>query len=421
MYRTEKKTGLNLEDVQEYNRALIIRVLRKKRTCSRADLAKATGLKNATVTNIVNDLIGWGLVSETGLLTSKKGRRSIGISLDTEQYRVIGVRLSRQYFEIGLFDLLGSGTNIILEPIDSFEESTSVLSKIKAAINRLIASSEKYKILGIGVAIPGPYFRTEGRIALMTEFPGWEKIAIENDFKSSFPVPVYFEHDANAGAVAEWLLGPHSRESGTMLYVAAGQGIGAGIVIDGKLFRGTLGIAGEIGHMSIAFEGPKCECGNNGCLEHYCSTIALGREIKIQLLEKHSSKLKEDCPTKAIIEAAEAGDEIAVRAIKKVAWYLGFGLASVVNAYNPDIIIIGDELAQDKKYLLETIKSTIASHVLPSVYAGLKIELSSFTTDPVLIGVSSIAVEKILHRPSLIPQLAKTHQSEEVMTDTIYS
>ena len=279
------KQGINLEDVQDLNRALVIRLLRKLRLCSRADLAKQSGLKQSTITNIINDFIGWNLVTERGIIDGEKGRRSIGISLNADLFKVIAVRLARKYFSVGIFDLWGSGEIVLQESLEVFEGSTKAVRRIVDAVTALIASSVEDRILGIGVAIPGPFFRTEGKIALMTEFPGWERIALEDELRSAFQIPVYLEHDANAAALAEWWLGAHSRETGTMVYVAAGQGIGAGIVIDGRLFRGTLGIAGEMGHMSIEFDGPKCECGNNGCLEHYCSTIALEREVKKALVD----------------------------------------------------------------------------------------------------------------------------------------
>jgi N-acetylglucosamine repressor len=401
------KRGINLEDVQDLNRALVIRLLRKLRLCSRADLAKQSGLKQSTITNIINDFIGWNLVTERGIIDGAKGRRSIGISLNTELFKVIAVRLARKYFSVGIFDLWGSGDVVLQEPLEVFEGSSKAIKRIVDAVTALIASRAEDRILGIGVAIPGPFFRSEGKIALMTEFPGWEQIALEEDLRSAFHIPVYLEHDANSGALAEWWLGPHRRETGTMVYVAAGQGIGAGIVIDGRLFRGTLGIAGEIGHMSIEFDGPKCECGNNGCLEHYCSTIALEREVKKSLISFPDSTLQQDHSFTAIMKALEAGDELAARELRRAAWYLGFGLVNVVNLFNPDVITIGDDLARAGAPLLEAVQQTVRSHVLPSVYRSLHIELSSFETDPVLVGVSTLVVEKALQSPSALEGLAQ--------------
>jgi predicted NBD/HSP70 family sugar kinase len=154
--------------------------------------------------------------------------------------------------------------------------------------------------------------------------------------------------------------------------------------------------------MSIEFDGPKCECGNNGCLEHYCSAIALEREVKKALVDFPKSPLQHDHSFSAIMKALKAGDELAVRELHRAAWYLGFGLASVVNLFNPDIITIGDDLARAGPLLLEAVQETVCSHVLPSVYRTLRIELSSFETDPVLVGVSTLVLEKVLQSPSAL-------------------
>lgn len=401
------KKGTNLEDVQEMNRSLVIRLLRKMQVCSRAELAKETGLKQATITNIVNDLMDWGLVKETGIIEGAKGRRSIGIAFNSDLYKVVGVRLARKYFSVGLFDLAGTEHSIETQSIDITSGPDTAFKKMKKAIQKTLQYAGKERVIGIGIAIPGPFFRDEGRIGLMTEFPRWERILIQDELQKDLGLPVYLEHDANAGALAEWWFGPHSREMGTMIYIAAGQGVGAGIVINGKIFRGSLGTAGEIGHMSISFDGPKCECGNNGCLEHYCSTIALTREIEKNMPNYPKSLLINDSSFKSIIKAVEKDDELAVKVFRQTAWYLGFGLSSIINSFNPDVLVIGDELAQAGTYLLRVVRDTIKEHVIESIYKSVAIELTSFEKDPALIGASALAVDKILKKPSYFKKLAQ--------------
>jgi N-acetylglucosamine repressor len=281
--RYSPKEGTNNEDIQEMNRSLLIRLLRQMSVCSRADLAKVTGLKRATITNIISDLMDWGLVKEVGIIDGKNGRRSIGITINSEIYKVIGVRLARKYFSVGLYDIAGKEYLNRTEEIKEPFSPDATLEKIKSIIKEFLEAEGTNKFIAIGCAIPGPFFRNEGKMALITELPGWERILIQQELQSTFGLPVYLEHDANVGALAEWWLGLNRRKVGTLVYVAAGQGIGAGIVIDGKVYRGSLGIAGEIGHTSIAYDGPKCECGNNGCLTNYSSTLALMREIKKEL------------------------------------------------------------------------------------------------------------------------------------------
>ncbi len=392
---SNNKRGKNLEDIQLMNRALVISLLRKKKAISRADLAKATGLKQATITNIIKDLLGYGLVIETGNIEGKKGRRSIGLTLNIDKYRVVSVRLARKNFTVGLFDIAGNQYELITESIEILSGPRYVLNRMCQCIIDIMKIGEVSNVLGIGVAIPGPFFRSDGKIGVITEFPGWEDISIKEELASKFGLPTFVEHDANVGALAEWWLGSSFMDSGTMVYIAAGQGIGAGIINDGKLFTGAMGIAGEIGHMSIFLDGPKCECGNRGCLEHYCSTIALTKGIQRELDKYPQSVLSQDCTLSQIFEVLESGDELAKKVFEKTARYLGMGLVNIIYAYNPHVIIIGDELAQVGQHIVDIIRDTIKDRILPNIYENLTIRLSSFETDPVLIGASSLVFDNI--------------------------
>ncbi len=151
-----RKQGINLEDVQELNRALVIRLLRKERICSRADIAKQSGLKQSTITRIINDFIGWNLVTERGIINGEKGRRSIGISLNTELFKVVAVRLARKYFSVGIYDLWGTGDIVLRDSLEVFEGSKKAVHRIVEAVTALISEQQENRFLGIGVAIPGP-------------------------------------------------------------------------------------------------------------------------------------------------------------------------------------------------------------------------------------------------------------------------
>lgn len=394
------KKGANLENIQEMNRSLVLRLIRRLKICSRAAIAKETGLKQATITNIVNDLIDWGLVKETGIIDGERGRRSIGVALSSEKYKVIGLRLTRNYYYLSIFDLDGNYGPIKIEPINIKDGSKVALKNIENSVSQLIRNIKNYKIIGLGMAIPGPFFKSEGRIGLMSEFPGWEEISLEEELKSVFDFPVLLEHDANAGALAEWLARPHNNMPGTMVYIAAGQGIGAGIIIDGKLFRGSQGIAGEIGHMSIDYNGLQCICGLKGCLEQYCSTIALIRNAKEGLNKNPESILNKNCDLESIINAVKVNDSYAISVFEKISSYLAVGIGNIINSLNPDLIIIGDELSRFESKLIEFLNKKIKKMVLPNIFRNFSLELSKFKNDPALLGAGELAIDNILHKPS---------------------
>jgi len=397
---TYKRKGTNFSDMQSMNRSLIIKLIREKQECSRAYLSKATGLKQPSITNIINDLIDFGLVKETGLISGEKGRRSIGLTLDSSKYKVVGVKLSREYFSLGIFDISGKEYEFKHIDIDVNEGADIVLDKIRIAIQKVFKKHKSNSFIGIGLALPGPFFRNEGRIALMTNFPGWEKVFIKDKIQSYFDLPVFLEQDANAGALAEWWFGSNSINKRIMIYVAAGQGIGAGIIIDGQIIRGALGTAGEIGHMSINFNGPLCECGNHGCLEYYCSTKALLREINKKLENYPNTTLTKESSLQSVFDAIITGDQLATKAFEEVAHYLGLGLVNIINIFNPDMIVIGDELTQIGPQLLNIVNDTIAKHTLPSINEKIYIKTSSLIRDSALIGASAVVTNSFLQKPS---------------------
>lgn len=382
--------GTNLTDVQEMNRTLVIKLIRRMQVCSRAELAKATGLSQPTITNIVNHLMELGLVKEIGSREGGRGRRSIGLTLVSQACRVIGVRLTRNYVSAGLFDLDGTQSASAKFDIDSKDGVFGALDVMKRIVADMLAhpAARHSSATAIGVAVPGPLLYDRNRIAVMTDFPGWDRISIRDQLRKTFGMEVYVEHDAKAGALAEWWFGSHPKVTGTLLYVSVAQGVGAGLVIDGNIYKGAQGIAGEIGHMSIDYNGPRCECGNKGCLELYCSLSAIRKRLQSEITPG------------ALWRAYEQGEPEVVAEFEHAAGLLGFGLAGAVNAFNPECIVIGDELTRAGQPILHHVKEGLRKHLLPEVYKPLSVVLSSFQeADAILIGASTLAIDHVLQSP----------------------
>jgi N-acetylglucosamine repressor len=389
---------MNLEDVQEMNRSVVLRHLRRNKVWSRAELAHASGLQQATMSNIINDFIRWGLVIETGIMEGKKGRRSIGISLNHEDLRVIGVRVERHYIKFGLFDLLGTPELIEQQTLETHPDGETIVARIIEGIKSMTARFPLHKVLSAGVAIPGPYLKAEGRMAWVTELPGLDMVPLAARLSSALTIPVFPEHDAAAAALAKWWLAPRHEENETVVYLTVGQGVGSGIVLEGNLLRGASGVAGEIGHLTIDYNGPRCECGNRGCLELYCSSIALLRSVRSGGPEGRAVPSPEELTLETVREAFLKGEPWAAAAVKSSAWHLGVGLVNVINAYGPGRIIIGDEMSRFGEGYLEAVKSAVVERVNPRVWSSLRIELESSDSDEILAGVGALAVGHILRR-----------------------
>lgn len=395
-----EKKGKNSEDVQEMNRSLIVKLIRKYGVCSRAQLTKATGLKQASITKIIASLIQLGIVSEVGIVEGKKGRRSIGITINSNMYKVIGVKLARKSFSVGLYDISGVEYKVQSESLSMSQGSKIALERMKAVIADFLRDQDD--VVAIGVAIPGPFLKDKGKIVLITEFPGWENVNLQEEFYKEFSIPVFVEHDANAGALAEWWFTENIHNTGVMVYFLASEGIGAGIISEGQLFTGSQGIAGEVGHMSIDYNGRKCSCGSYGCLEMYCSTLALKKDVKSNLTDYPDSVLNQgkEISVDNIFVAMEQGDELAIKMVRQAGLYMGYGIVNLVSVYNPNCIIISDIMFRGGEVLLNAIHEAIKPRLHPSLYENLTIKLSKFSNDPILYGAAALATDQFLKKPT---------------------
>lgn len=393
------KNGINQDGVQKLNRTLIIQLLRMAGNCSRADLARMSNLRPATITNIANELKGMHLIREEGAINAGRGRNGVGISLDTSYYRVVGVRLSRKYFLAGLFDIAGNELESSRHEFAGDEPAGERFKRIEQQIGKIIDQVKQEKVVAIGLAIPGPFFRNCDSETGGFEFPDWPGISIEKTLREKFGIYVFIEHDANAGALGSyWQM--HVGQDKMLVYFSAGQGIGAGFVNEGNLILGALGAAGEIGHMTVETDGLLCKCGNYGCLEMYCSSTALVSRINRKLEKGNYSVLKKNCSLEEIKRAAEEGDKLAVEEFKRACRYLGIGVVNIINILNPDIVVIGDELAG---ILPETMKQCVTEAVRgrinPVVREHTDICIVHGEKDMSLKGAAIVAIEGLFNDP----------------------
>ncbi len=381
----DTQKGLSIGGIQGHNRQVILAALQDMGACSRKEISVATGLDQATVTRAIAPLVDNGVVEEVGLVRGGRGRRSINLSFSASGRYILCLRLQRRSFSVGAFNLRGDLLESTEVPIPRDSPANQIFGEFSAVLDRYIAKLER--VDGIGVAVPGPFLERDERVILMTESPQWQGFDLIPELRSRYPdVPVHSTHDAKAAALTEWR--HHARAVGArvLLYVSAGQGIGSALVVDGQVFRGAQGLAGELGHTSISVDGDLCKCGNRGCLELFTSRISLLRAIRECAGEFGETQLTPDASFAQTLDAFEAGDALAVREVRKVARYLAQGITNCINFANPDLVVIGDEYAGFGPMFLEQLKDHVKSAVLPSIYDAVKIELSRQSEDTVLRG-----------------------------------
>ena len=393
------ESGINQDNAQKMNRELVLKLLRKHTVCTRTELARLTGLKPATITNIISEFQRLDIVREIGPVSEGKGRNAIQLALNPSVYSVAGIRLARKYLIVGAFDVRGEELNDEWYSIDPWMTPEDVLEVMKTYLYKAINEWTDGNVKAIGCAVPGPFLRREGKVAMMTGFPAWHHIDIQAALEKEFGVPVFMEHDANAGALAYyWRHGTELRQ--TLVYMAVGQGVGAGIVRDGALYTGALGVAGEIGHMSIHYKGRYCECGSRGCLEAYCSSLAFIKEVQRKIREGNYSTLDAVCSFLKIAQAVRNGDRLAREEYRKACELLAVGIINVINILNPDIIVLDDEMAAvSQEILRDSLERVTKPAVLPEVWENLEIVMGDGTQESVLQGAALMAIDNILQNP----------------------
>lgn len=409
---TVVQRGKNKTDIQKMNRSLVIKTIQRHRRITRVEIAKITGLNQATVTNIVSDLIGGGIVKEVGLVAGKGGRRSIMIELAVNDFAIIGVWLTRRHFSVGIYDIYGECQEYERFSIGLYSPVEEMLCQMVEQIQKKVALCKKQSVLGIALALPGPYIKREGHIALLTARPEWQNVNIADKLSARTGLQVITEHDAKAAVTAEWFFRQRYDETSSMVCIMPGQGVGAGVIENGRLMTGDLGIAGEIGHMSICYDGPKCRCGNRGCLEGYCSTLAIQKKVRDCVKKFPKTVCTEEDTIADIIQAYLKEDELARMVVDEAARFLGYGLANIVNLLNPSEIIIGDELSKAGQNFLKIVQESIKERVLPKVYCTMEIKLSNIP-DSVLKGVCLLLVEEMVKNPEVFMQQADKERKEQ--------
>lgn len=398
-----KRYGGNNLDMQNMNRSMVMQLIYKQPGITRSMVARQVGLTEAAISKIVNSLIEADIVKEIGYVAGAKGRRAVGLEVNSENHRVLAIKISRRIIKIGVFCL--SGTEIDYEELIISEEERS--GELLSTVIERIAyyTEEEPSIRAIGIAVPGPFDYKKNYITVVTEMNNFLDVDLQPILDMNVGIPVILIHDANAGVMSEWL---HNKdiylEGDTVVYYLAGEGVGAGAITSGQLLLGDSGMAGEIGHISLNVDGERCGCGNYGCLEMYCSSIAFVRRAKLLLNRYPTSLLHgyEDLQAGDIFECARNGDALALLVTREAGRALGYGAINIINAYDPAEIIVGDQMARGENLILDEIKAVVNERMASRLSHTINIRLANPDYDHILHGAASIAINRCLEDPSVL-------------------
>ena len=290
-----------------------------------------------------------------------------------------------------------AGVDTVIDSIFMNIENIMSLSKVKIS-----------RLLGIGIAAAGLIDKDKGKVIFSPNLPGWNEVPLRDIIQQRFNILTYLDNDANMAALGEWCFGI-KKEAANLIYITVSTGIGGGIIANGNLYTGVCGVAGEIGHMTIDVNGPKCNCGNFGCWEALASGTALAREaikrIKegadtsiIQLADGNIDKID----AKLVSLAAQQGDKLAEELISQLGYYLGVGLANLVNIFNPELILIGGSVAKIGDSLLQPAINVVKERAFAASANAVEIKPALLGDDSGLLGATALVLDNLTGESSAL-------------------
>lgn len=379
---------------------VLILVWREQRI-SRADIARKLGLSRSTVSDIVKDLLTAGLISERGSGESSGGRRPILLEFHDDARIVLGIDIGATHVRATIIDLRGK--------VLVTEERPFPVRMDPEGTRELVISISEYcledidnghaRLLGIGVALPSPVDPDHPEWLSEVLIPAWRGRTELEELKEHFKVPILIDNDANLGGLAEKLYGA-GRGVEDLCYLKFSYGIGAGFILNGDIYRGSGGLAGEIGHLVVDPDGPECVCGLKGCLV----TLAGG-----QAMERHAAESIQGYPRsllksrtleyETILQSALMGDTLATKLIRESALHTGRALSGWINVMNPERVIIGGSMARMGNMLLDVIRAEAERCQLSAGLRPTDIRIAELGEIAESIGAAALALESIFASP----------------------
>ena len=390
------------EFLRRRNRYFILKAIDKAGPLSRHDIVNLVRIRPATVIHFVDKLIKDGFVSELGPGESSGGRRPILLEFNPEARLAIGVYLGEARIMAAMVNLRGKIIRLKKREVGGFGSKEQLTADTVRIISKLIINSatKKEKVIGIGLGVPGLVDRKKGVSLFCALYRWWKEIPFKEILEKKFGVSVHVENDTRVLTLAEKWFGL-GKEINNFLYLDVEEGIALGMFLDGILYDGVGGSAGELGHVTIDSNGPLCKCGNRGCLEAVASTDAIEERIKELLSRGAQSILKDNLKGKLervrfsdIVRAAKSGDGLARQVLEEAGRYLGIGVANLVNLLNPGLIIVGGLITQVEEFVLEPMKVILKQRALSKPAGEVQIRVTQLSETAGALGAASLVLQK---------------------------
>ena len=372
----------------------LLQLISSGQATTRAGLASVTGLARSTVSQRVEALIASQLVYEAGGGTSTGGRPPVVLAFNRAAGVVLAADLGATHCRLAVADLGAQLLQELTDDLEIAEGPDHVLAWVADRFEELLASCGRSAadVRAIGLGVPGPVDFSTGQAVSPPIMPGWDGVSIPLRLQARFDAPVLIDNDVNIMALGEW--STTWPEVDHLLLVKVGTGIGCGVVSRGQVHRGADGAAGDIGHIRISgHDDAVCRCGNLACVEAVAGGAALAQQLRADGFDARSSR--------DVVRLAAEGNAVAIRRVRAAGRLLGEVLASLVNFFNPDVVVVGGDLAEVRDQLLAGIREVVYQRSLPLATRHLEIAQSSLGDRAGAVGAAVMAVERALSREAV--------------------
>jgi len=411
LHKAGRATHQTLRDMNEI---LVLNQVRERQPISRIDIAEHTGLEGSTVSKIVTRLLENEFVYEDGVgsASPQGGRKKRFLHLNPEKAYAIGVDLSPRRHTVAVSDF--SGRILRRISVENTSDPQQTLEAIAKAIKKLLQADlppnfHKDRVNGIGVSLVGLVDMKEGRM-LAADSLGWgDDVPVGSILRNALnlDLPIYFDNGSRLAALAEIWLGAHTpRQPQGLVFLEVSDGIGAGIMIQGQLYHGSMNGAGEFGHISLDQSGPACSCGARGCLEVLASDQAtISRYRELCRAEGRPAEVEGEVTIEELIARSAAGDPRAIEALRQTANYLGRGLIPIIYSINPGVIVLGGAITKAWEIIYPEIRRVLAAQVSRFFSSHVTVTPSALPSEvvdnPSLAGAIALVLARAFSAPSL--------------------
>jgi N-acetylglucosamine repressor len=379
------------QHTKEHNRNLVLKTISEHDQISRAEIARITSLTRTTVSDIVADLLDAELVNEVGVGSSLVGKSPILLSLAEDSRYLIGLNLAYNRFSGAIVNLRGKFREIVSLPV-SVQDHERSLAVVYEILDQLVKAAYQ-PIVGIGIGTPGLVDTREGIVVSAVNLD-WKNFPLARLLRERYHLPVYILNDSQAAAIGEYTFGVDHKDDPNLIVINIQHGIGSGIIINGHLFQGDGGSAGEIGHMIVVPDGGSlCRCGNFGCLETVASAQAIINRYKMHVYQAGDPQYL-NLPGAFDLELIEkqfnSGDPIARKAVLEAGRYLGLVISNLVSSLNIHKIIIVGIMSPFGEPWLEAVREAMMHSSLSKPAQDTVIEIGELNGDGIILGASAI-------------------------------